>query len=668
MSADILRLLPMWHCPERRAAPHAQPPPRHAHPAVPARWAGMLSGMTELEVDAVSEPAVPRNSPNFILRKPLPVTVEHPSFEHFKGAGQCIPSQVYAVTTNGFNAYLNTAINTTFGRINPNVANGGRLLEVVASSEMTASAGVQYEDLCDNDGITFDPPTPSTLFTLKAWTGLFNFRERTRWAVWNPNQQTWLLQVDTRAAWFTMHIFIDMKLSDGEVVRMKLSAARASSSRGDLSIRVAWGARPDLGDAFVPDNTCVLADPAVAAALFKAASWRKFLITPSADSNVASSNVASSAPPPSQAAFTSPGGAEAEEETAGEFQRDEQLAITSKVTGKGDIEVMNATVESVSVIDINGVNNFNAVFRRCVDVDGEGEVVLRGGRDAPPGVKYIKFSLTIPSDISQHCVLRNIYVSKRAHGLEINERHVSVADFFFVLQAAPKLETNTLVSNFGLQPAESGATGRVFAYKNAAVRTGPVFATSCTHEEVCIVVDPDVFEGNTMCPFSRALQPSYLIVNDAAIRFKIGNMLVGTLLPHLMKNNTVPAMISVAMVTLLGHNYTEIVSGAVSVVKLFPCAWLYSTLANTGKTTALNLGQSCMGTKLIMTSGSTIPHARVRAGQAGGLSVVVLDDYSPAKMAEFAVFIRVEHPQHPITLAACNTATRHVPPALALAP
>jgi len=28
----------------------------------------------------------------------------------------------------------------------------------------------------------------------------------------------------------------------------------------------------------------------------------------------------------------------------------------------------------------------------------------------------------------------------------------------------------------------------------------------------------------------------------------------------------------------------------------------------------------------------------------------------------------VEHLQHPITLAACNTATRHVPPALALAP
>jgi len=28
----------------------------------------------------------------------------------------------------------------------------------------------------------------------------------------------------------------------------------------------------------------------------------------------------------------------------------------------------------------------------------------------------------------------------------------------------------------------------------------------------------------------------------------------------------------------------------------------------------------------------------------------------------------VSHPQHPMTLAACNTATRHVPPALALAP
>jgi len=200
----------------------------------------MASGLTELEVDAVmSEPAVPRNKLNFILRNPLPFTVEHPSFEHFKGAGQGILSQVYAITTNSFKAYLNNAVNTTFARIDPNITNGGRLLEVVASSEMTAFAGVQYEDLCDHDGITFDPPTTSTLFTVRTWTGMFNFRERVRWAVWNPNQQTWLLQVDIRAAWFTMHIFIDMKLSDGEVVRIKLSAARASAARGDLSIRVA---------------------------------------------------------------------------------------------------------------------------------------------------------------------------------------------------------------------------------------------------------------------------------------------------------------------------------------------------------------------------------------------------------------------------------------------
>jgi len=611
----------------RRAARPASTPrsPRRA-------CSGMSSGMTELEVDFVmSEPSVPRNKPNFLLRNPLPVTVEHPSFEHFKGAGQCIPSQVYAITTAGFTAYLNTAINTAFARIDDNVTNGQRLREVVAASELTVIAGIQYEDLCDHSGIIFDPPTPSDLFTLKSWTGLFGSREKVRWAVWNPNQQTWLLQVDTRAAWFTMHIFINMKLCDGEVVRLKLSAARASASR-DLSIRVAWGDRPDLDDAFVPENTCVLVDPSVAAALFKAASWRKFLITPTARA----SNVASSP----QTTFSSPGGVEAEEETAGEFQRDEELAVTSKVTRKGDVQVMNATIENVSIIDINNVPNFNINFRRCVDVDGEGEVSLRGGQDTPPGVKYINFSLMIPSNIAHHCNLRSIYASKRAHGLDVNERGVSVADFFCVIKSAPKLDTTTLVSHFGLQPAESGATGRVFVFKNAAVQTGPVFATSCTHEEVDVVVDPDVFEANAMCPFSRALQPSYLIVNDAAVRFKIGNMLVNTLLPHLMMNNTVPAMISVAMVTLLGHNYTDIVSGGVSVVNLFPCAWLYSTLANTGKTTALNLGQSCMGTKLIMTSGSTIPHARVRAGQSGGLGVVVLDDYSPEKMTEFAVFIR----------------------------
>jgi len=317
-----------------------------------------------------------------------------------------------------------------------------------------------------------------------------------------------------------MHIFIDMKLSDGEVVRMKLSAARASASR-DLSIRVTWGERPDLGDSFVPENIYMLADPADAAALFKASSWVGHLIKPRA------SDVALSMPSPSQATFASPGGVEAVEETAGEFQRDDELAVTTKVTIKGDIPMMNATVESVTIIDINSVTNFNVKFRRCVDVDGEGEVSMRGGHDIPPGVKYITFFLMIPSTITQHGYLRGIYTSKRAHGLQINERGVSIADFFVVLQSAPKLNT-TLVSQFGVQP--SSGTGRVFAFKNAAVKTGesPI---SHTHEEVGIVVDPDVFERNAMCPFSRALQPSYLIVNDADIRFKIGNMLVNTLLP-----------------------------------------------------------------------------------------------------------------------------------------
>jgi len=469
--------------------------------------------MTELEAEFVMSEPVPRNKPNFLLRRPLLINVDHPSFEHFKGAGQCIPSQVYAVTTSGFKDYLNTYINSTFANIDRN--NGQRLREVVAASELTVIAGIQYEDLCEHSGIHFDPPMPSDLFTLKSWTGWFNSRVKVKWAVWNPNQQTWLLQVDTRAAWFTMHILIDMKLCDGEVVRLKLSAARASASR-DLHIRVAWGERPDLGDAFVPENTCVLADPDNAAHLFKAASWCDYLIKPV------------TAPRPSQATFAAPGGVEAEEEVDGEFVRDEERAMTSKVRQKGDVHVVNATIENFSLLYINGVNNFVVKFRRCVDVHGEGEAELRSGQAIPHGVKYITFYLKIPSNIAHHCILRGICCSKNAHGLDINERGISVGDFFCAIKSAPKLVATTLVSQFGLQPWSG--TGRVFAFKNAAVETG-AYPVSRTHEEVKIVVDPEVFEANAMCPFSRALQPSYLIVNDAAIRFKIGNMLVNTLLP-----------------------------------------------------------------------------------------------------------------------------------------
>ena len=470
--------------------------------------------MTELEAEFVmSEPAVPRNKPNFLVRKPLLINVEHPSFEHIKGGGQCIPLQVYAVTTAGFKDYLNRHINSTFAHIDRK--NGQQLRQVVAASELTVIAGIQYEDLCEHSGIHLEEPTPSDLFTLQAWTGIFNGREKIKWAVWSPHHMVWLLQVDTRAAWFTMHILIDMKLCDGEVVRLKLSAARASASR-DLHIRVAWGERPDLGDAFVPENTCVLADTDNAARLFKAAWWGEFLVKPVTSSM------------PVGATFEAPGGVEAEEEVDGEFVRDEERAMTSKVKLKGDVHVVNATIENFSLLYINGVNNFVVKFRRCVDVHGEGEAELRSGQAIPPGVKYITFYLNIPSTIAHHCTLRGISCSKNAHGLNINERGISVGDFFCAIKSAPKLVATTLVSHFGLQP--SSGTGRVFAFKNAAVETGES-PMSRTHEDVKIVVDPEVFEANAMCPFSRALQPSYLIVNDAAIRFKIGNMLVNTLLP-----------------------------------------------------------------------------------------------------------------------------------------
>ena len=145
-----------------RRAPRPASTPRSPH-----RPRSGMSGMTDtdLEMIVANESSVPRNRPNLIVRNPLLINVEHPSFEHFKGAGQCIPSQVYAVTTVGLTAYLNTAINTAFGRIDPNVANGGRLRQVVAASELTVIAGIQYEDLSDHNGINFDPPTPSDLFT-----------------------------------------------------------------------------------------------------------------------------------------------------------------------------------------------------------------------------------------------------------------------------------------------------------------------------------------------------------------------------------------------------------------------------------------------------------------------------------------------------------------------
>jgi len=437
----------------------------------------MASGATDLEVDAVimdaTEP-VPRNSACFIQRIPVVVTTEYPSFEVFKGAGQCVPDQMYVITTSVVNNFFTNAVSAALSRLDPTSVNGQRLREIVDAVKDSQFAGIQYEDLSRHAGIAFDPPAPASLFTLKSWTGEFNGRERTKWAVWDPNQQTWFLQADKRAAWFKMHIYLDLKLPDSELVRLKLSAARAVESRKDLSIRVAWGEQPEPHQIFTPKNVCVVADPGCAAMLFKQASWGSLI---SAPVSVTQATHASQEP----SAFFSPAGveaeaAEAEAETV-EFKRDEQLAITYKIGRKDNaIKLMNATVESVSVVEINSVNNLNATFRRCINPNGVGEVSLRGGQEIPAGVKYITFNVTIPSNIAQHSVLRNICFSKRAHGLEINERSFAISDIFALQQRAPRRDSNLLVPHFGLQCKEPGATERLVMYKNAAVRTGQIFA------------------------------------------------------------------------------------------------------------------------------------------------------------------------------------------------
>ena len=73
-----------------------------------------------------------------------------------------------------------------------------------------------------------------------------------------------------------------------------------------------------------------------------------------------------------------------------EFKRDEELAITYKI-GRKDVEIklMNATVESMSVIELNGATSINVTFRRCVDPDGVGEVSVHGGEHLFSTVYFI---------------------------------------------------------------------------------------------------------------------------------------------------------------------------------------------------------------------------------------------------------------------------------------
>jgi len=43
-------------------------------------------------------------------------------------------------------------------------------------------------------------------------------------------------------------------------------------------------------------------------------------------------------------------------------------------------------------------------------------------------------------------MLRGIFVSKRAHGLNIYEKFCSITDFFAILQDAPRRESHALVA------------------------------------------------------------------------------------------------------------------------------------------------------------------------------------------------------------------------------
>jgi len=330
-----------------------------------------------VEVESVPmDTTEPRNSSHFLQRAPVVVTTEHPCFEAFKGAGQCVQDQMYVISTIVLNNFFKNAVSALVSRLDRTSVSGQRLGEVVDAVQDTRLVGIEYEDLSYHAGIIFDAPVPASLFTLKYWTGMHGGRERTKWAVWDPNQQMWLMQNDSRAAWFMMHIHLDMKLPDLEFVRLKFSAVTSTVQHGALATRVAWGERPDAHQIFTPDNVCIIKDADCAAVLFKSSNWARFI---SASVSVQASRS------PAMPVSISPEGDEAGEETETEsmFKRDEELAVTYKL-GRKDVEIklMNATVENVSIIEINAVNNMHVAFRRCVDLDGVGEVELRGGEPA----------------------------------------------------------------------------------------------------------------------------------------------------------------------------------------------------------------------------------------------------------------------------------------------
>jgi len=226
------------------------------------------------------------------------------------------------------------------------------------------------------------------------------------------------------------------------------------------------------------------------------------------------------------------------------------------------------------------------LVRQLVNPDGVGTVyvsiddVLR----SPPidNAKYLDVEVMI--DVSTIKTQSDVRALFQSHHSKLDACNINPDQLGTLMVSFESPNPDAVITRFGRQP------DGLFVAGNCAFGKGTIM----THEEAKVAIIPKFFEDNKDCPMKRENFMKHYIIPFPHIRFLIGQLIYGYLIPKFFVNNTMPARAVLAM-SVMGMQAEKIWGGQTGFGHGMPFGWVFSAEHNTGKTEACLLAHGMLG-------------------------------------------------------------------------
>jgi hypothetical protein len=354
------------------------------------------------------------------------------------------------------------------------------------------------------------------------------------------------------------------------------------------------------------------------------------------------SRASTSARAPSEASSVH-GGDKAKEEGEGDEEeglcKDNELCETYWVEGgnrKKKTRILNAVLVKHEVIITEAASHHHILLKRMVNPEKTRDVLPpQGSMSVPADVRSFSVWFCVPTGLKDVAQLHGAVGTQRLSGLQLDFNLKSIYPFQRMLAHPDNAAVNVnAVMGFGY------ACGLdKIMYANVTIIPGAEWR-AVPHSDFNERLNSNTWGANkNELKWSEFSMPRPLLFapEEWDVVKMVGNMLFSSIVPHVFKNNWVPAALGIVHIAVVGrlHHYITCEANVMSGMLLL------SGDKDTGKSMTMQCAHWLHGmTNAILGADSSLPGVKKRQAQIGGLAAVCWDDVTAETWPMVTTFMR----------------------------